>query len=764
MNTDVILEGLNPRQEEAVLHTEGPLLVLAGAGSGKTRVITRRIAYLIGHCGVPPWNILAVTFTNKAAGEMKRRVADLLGQADISPALSTPAASGSTELTTGFDKPVLSKVEGLRTSGWGVEGVWVGTFHSTCVRILRKHGSALGLKSSFVIYDEGDQMSLMRDCLRGLGLSERAVNPRAVLSRISRAKNELLSAEEYALQANDHMEERTAKLYIMYQERLEGLQALDFDDLLMATVRLFEEHQEVLAAYQDLWRYILVDEYQDTNHVQYCLIHLLAGKYGHLCVVGDDDQSIYRWRGADLNNILNFERDHPGCAVIRLEQNYRSTQRILQGAGAVVAHNSDRKGKTLWTENEVGDIITLYRALDETDEALFAARTIQGRMADTVTRYDDYAIFYRTNAQSRVLEEALRRVLIPYVIVGGLRFYERKEIKDLLAYLRWVVNPADSISFKRLVNAPARGIGPATIAKLELLAMQGKSTIWEACQRAVREKLFNTRQQSAMEGLLQLIEEARTKSAFISIPDLIAELITASGYAEELQRDDTPEAQSRLENLKELVTAAQEFVERNAEGGLPAFLDSVALISDIDAYTEGRGAVTLMTLHTAKGLEFDTVFMVGLEEGIFPHAFAMPDERELEEERRLCYVGMTRAKQRLYLASARQRRLYGNRSFNLPSRFLDEIPPEVLQIQEPWESRGASPLIFSEHREHQQERHEDEPFVDRLYPGARIRHPDFGVGVIRQRSGSGDDLKVVVKFNGAGEKKLMVKYAQLEQA
>ena len=731
VTSDAIIADLNPRQAEAVLHTEGPLLVLAGAGSGKTRVITRRIAYLIGHCGVPPWNILAVTFTNKAAGEMKRRVADLLGR--------------------NFSEP------GLRDGG----SVWVGTFHSTCVRILRKHGAALGVKSSFVIYDDGDQLSLMRDCLRAQGLSERSLNPRAVLSRISRAKNELLSAEEYALQANDRMEERTAKLYLMYQERLDGLQALDFDDLLMATVRLFEQHPEALAAYQDLWRYILVDEYQDTNHAQYRLVHLLASRYGNLCVVGDDDQSIYRWRGADLNNILDFERDHPGCIVIRLEQNYRSTQQILQGAGGVVAHNDSRKGKTLWTENEVGDPIVLYRALDETDEALFAARTIRSRVADDGTGYDDYAIFYRMNAQSRVLEEALRQALIPYVIVGGLRFYERKEIKDLLAYLRWVVNPADSVSFKRLVNAPARGIGPATIAKLELLATQERTTIWEACRRAVREKLLNTKQLAAMEALLHLIEDVRAKSALIPISDLIGELITRSGYAEELEQERTPEAESRLENLKELVTAAQEFVERNTDGGLATFLDSVALISDLDEYAEGRGAVTLMTLHTAKGLEFDTVFMVGLEEGIFPHALAMPDERELEEERRLCYVGMTRARQRLFLASARQRRLYGNRSFNLPSRFLDEIPPEVLQVRDPWESRSVG--LPPSPRSHSQ-RHDDEPFVDRLFPGARIRHPDFGIGVIRERSGSGDDLKVIVRFNGAGEKKLMVRYAQLEQA
>ncbi len=739
MRPDAILADLNHRQEEAVLHTDGPLLVLAGAGSGKTRVITRRIAYLIGCCGVPPWNILAVTFTNKAADEMKRRVADLLDQAWPEP----------------------GRRDGL--------SVWVGTFHSTCVRVLRKHGGAIGLRSSFVIYDEGDQLSLMRDCLRALGLSERAVNPRAVLTRISRAKNELLSPEEYALVANDQMEERTARLYRMYQERLEGLQALDFDDLLMGAVLLFERHPEVLAAYQDLWRYIMVDEYQDTNHAQYRLIHLLASTHGNLCVVGDDDQSIYKWRGADLNNILDFERDHPGCAVIRLEQNYRSTQRILDAAGGVVARNIGRKGKVLWTENEEGDPIVLYRCLDEVDEGLFAVGTIRSQVADEGSRYDGYAIFYRTNAQSRVLEEALRQALIPYVIVGGLRFYERKEVKDLLAYLRWVVNPADLVSFKRIVNAPARGIGPAAVAKLELLAIQDKTTIWEACQRAVAEKLLTPKQRAAMEGLLRLIEEARAKSGVVPLPDLIADLISTSGYAGELQDEGTPEAQSRLENLKELVTAAQEFVEHTEEGGLQAFLDSVALIGDIDEYAEGRGAVTLMTLHMAKGLEFPTVFMVGMEEGIFPHAYALSDERELEEERRLCYVGMTRAKHRLYLTSARQRRLYGSRSFNLPSRFLDEIPAEVLEIRDRWASQGDRAWLPGEgvaafgRGDPPGRPYSDEAFVDRLYPGARVRHPDFGIGVIRERTGSGDNLKVVVKFNGVGEKKLLVKYAQLEQ-
>ncbi len=734
-----MLADLNPKQEEAVLHTEGPLLVLAGAGSGKTRVITRRIAYLIGCCGVPPWNILAVTFTNKAADEMKRRVAALLGTA-------------------------LSHERSGR-----VEGVWIGTFHSTCVRILRKHGGAVGLRSSFVIYDEGDQLSLMRDCLRTLDLSEQALNPRAVLARISRAKNELLSPEEYALGANDLMEERTAKLYRIYQERLEGWQALDFDDLLMGTVRLFERHPEVLAAYQDLWRYILVDEYQDTNHAQYRLIHLLASRHGNLCVVGDDDQSIYKWRGADLNNILDFERDHPGCAVIRLEQNYRSTQRILMGAASVVAHNAGRKGKTLWTDNEAGDPIVLYRSLDETDEASFATGIIQGQVADGEAGYDDCAIFYRTNAQSRTLEDSLRRALIPYVIVGGLRFYERKEVKDLLAYLRWIVNPADLVGFKRLVNAPGRGIGPATVAKLELLANQAGCTIWEACERAVRDKLLIPRQRAAMEGLLHLIEEARAKSGLIPLPELVGELITVSGYAQELQREGTPEALGRLENLKELVTAAQEFVERHEEGGLQAFLDSVALIADIDEYAGGRGAATLMTLHMAKGLEFPTVIIVGMEEGIFPHAYAMTDERELEEERRLCYVGMTRAKRRLFLTSARQRRLYGSKSFNLPSRFLEEIPPAVLEVRDAWGAHAAIPSLAAAEDVPIYERstggfelQQGEPFVDHLRPGARVRHPDWGIGVIRERIGRGEDLKVTVRFNGVGDKRLLVRYAQLE--
>jgi DNA helicase-2/ATP-dependent DNA helicase PcrA len=747
VNADAILDDLNPRQVEAILHAEGPLLILAGAGSGKTRVITRRIAYLIGSRGVPPWSILAVTFTNKAADEMKRRVMDLLAPPGPDP---------------------LRMDAGRSAHHGAIAGVWIGTFHSTCVRILRRHGGTLGLSGSFVIYDEADQLNLVRDCLRALDFSERALSPRAALSRISRAKNELLAPDEYALFANDVMEERTAKVYRLYQERLEGFRALDFDDLLMNTVHLFERHPDVLAAYRDLWRHILVDEYQDTNHAQYRLIHLLSAEHGNLCVVGDDDQSIYKWRGADLNNILDFERDHPGCAVIRLEQNYRSTPQILSAASGVVAHNAGRKGKTLWTENGAGDPVVLHRTLDETDEALFAVRTIRSQVAEDGGAYDDYAIFYRTNAQSRILEDALRQALIPYVIVGGLRFYERKEIKDLLAYLRWIANPADIVSFRRVVNAPPRGIGPATVAKLEHLALRERCTIWEACGLAVKDTLLAPRQRSAMEGLLGLIDHGRARSQTAPLPEVIAEVIAASGYAETLLAEQTPEAQSRLENLRELVTAAQEFVERTDEGGLQAFLDSIALIADIDEYREERGAVTLMTVHMAKGLEFPTVFIVGMEEGIFPHAHALTDGRELEEERRLCYVGMTRAKRRLYLTAARQRRLHGTSSFNLPSRFLDEIPPDALEVRDTWGTRplAASPALVADRAPHgstpaHHEFPDDEPFVDRLHPGARVRHPEWGVGVVRERSGSGDATKVVVRFSRVGEKRLLVKFAQL---
>jgi len=729
MIADPILADLNPPQQAAVLHGEGPLLILAGAGSGKTRVITRRIAYLIGRRGVQPWQILAVTFTNKAADEMRRRVELLLGARGLNVAL--------------------------------------GTFHSTCVKILRRWHGELGLRSSFVIYDEADQLSLIKDCLKALDLSERTLNPRGVAARISRAKNELLTPGEYATVANDFAEERTAKIYSLYQDRLRASHAVDFDDLLMLTVLLFRQKPHVLQYHQTLWRYVLVDEYQDTNHAQYQIVNFLSQRHGNLCVVGDDDQSIYRWRGADLNNILDFERDHPGCAVIKLEQNYRSTRNILDAAGGVVAHNVGRKGKALWTENPTGESVVFYQARDEQAEADFVVRTIRRLAVEDGYSLGDFAVFYRTNAQSRVLEDALRREVTPYVIVGGLRFYERKEIKDLLSYLRLVANPDDAQSFKRIVNVPPRGIGQATVDKLEGLAIAEGTSLWQACRLAGERKLLSPKAQKALAELLALIERARVKLEVTTVPELLLELLDTTGYLADLKNEGTIEAESRIENLQELVSAAREFMERSEDRSLQAFLDSVALIADIDELAEGTGAVTLMTLHSAKGLEFPVVFITGMEEGVFPHARCLTDDDELEEERRLCYVGMTRAKARLFLSAALSRRLYTNAAYNLPSRFLDEVPPHLVERIDGLGGGRSTPS--TEHLAPRQTaagpRYEgEEAFVDHLQVGMRVRHPDWGIGTIKERIGEGEDLKVVVTFAGVGRKKLAAKFVNLERA
>jgi DNA helicase-2/ATP-dependent DNA helicase PcrA len=747
MIEDPILADLNPPQQEAVQHTAGPLLILAGAGSGKTRVITRRIAYLIARRGVQPWNILAVTFTNKAASEMRKRVEQLLG------------------------------ARGL--------GVALGTFHSTCVRILRKWHVELGFRSSFVIYDDADQLGVIRDCLKALNLSEKALSPRSVLARISRAKNEMLTPGEYAATAADFTEERTAKIYSIYQERLGASHAVDFDDLLMLTVLLFRDHPHILEHYEHLWRYVLVDEYQDTNQAQYQIVNFLSRRHGNLCVVGDDDQSIYRWRGADLNNILDFERDHPGCQVIKLEQNYRSTQNILDAAGGVVANNAGRKGKTLWTENPTGEAVVVYQASDEQVEAGFIVERIRELVAEQGHSLDDFAVFYRTNAQSRVLEDALRRAVTPYVIVGGLRFYERKEVKDLLAYLRLVANPDDAQSFKRIVNVPARGIGAASVEKLEGLAQSERVSIWEACTRIASRKILGPKILKALEGLVALIEKTRAKLDVLTPPELIVELLEATGYLVDLKNEGTIEAQSRMENLQELVSAAREFMDQSEDRSLQAFLDSVALIADIDTLAEGKGTVTLMTFHSAKGLEFPVVFMTGMEEGVFPHTRSLSEDAELEEERRLCYVGMTRAEQRLFLTSAMSRRLYNSDSYNLPSRFLDELPEKLVErwngsgkshepgtrqervaVSRDWgngylpkqgsrEPRAATSGLHYE---------AEESFVDHLQVGRRVRHPEWGIGTIKERIGEGEDLKVVVTFAGVGRKKLAASFVRLERA
>jgi len=739
MITDPILADLNPPQQEAMLHGEGPLLILAGAGSGKTRIITRRIAYLIGRRAVQPWQILAVTFTNKAADEMRRRVELLLGARGLNVAL--------------------------------------GTFHSTCVKILRKWHGELGLRSSFVIYDEADQLSLIKDCLKALDLSERTLSPRGVAARISRAKNELQTPGEYATVANDFTEERTAKIYALYQDRLRASHAVDFDDLLMLTVLLFRQKPHVLQYYQNLWRYVLVDEYQDTNHAQYQIVNFLSQRHGNLCVVGDDDQSIYRWRGADLNNILDFERDHPGCTVIKLEQNYRSTQNILDAAGGVVSHNIGRKGKTLWTENPTGESVVFCQSRDEQAEAYFVVRTIRTLSAEGGYSLDDFAIFYRTNAQSRVLEDALRREVTPYVIVGGLRFYERKEIKDLLSYLRLVANPDDTQSFKRIVHVPPRGIGQATVDKLEGLAVAERVSLWEACKLAGERNLLGPKAQKALAEFLALIERARAKLEVTTVPELILELLDTTGYLADLKNEGTIEAESRIENLQELVSAAREFMERSEDPSLQAFLDSVALIADIDELAEGTGTVTLMTLHSAKGLEFPVVLITGMEEGVFPHARSLIDDDELEEERRLCYVGMTRAKDRLFLSAALSRRLYTSNAYNLPSRFLDEVPQDLMErIDGLQTSRGSgvwglgsaqdlrSPASDPRPLRADARYEAEEAFVDHLQVGMRVRHPDWGIGTIKERIGEGEDLKVVVTFAGVGRKKLAAKFVHLECA
>ncbi len=712
---DLILEDLNPPQREAVTHTEGPLLVLAGAGSGKTRVIAHRIAYLLAVKGVHPKNVVAVTFTNKAAEEMRRRVEDLLLPAGIRPPL-------------------------------------IATFHSACVRILREHIRHLGVSPHFVIYDEDDRLSLVKECLREEEVDERALPPTSVVYRISHAKNQMLSVEEAERLARGPREDRIAAVYRRYQERLAQVGALDFDDLLLLTVKLWEKVPEVLAWYRGLWKYVLVDEYQDTNRAQYRIIQLLTGEHRNLCVVGDDDQAIYRFRGATLRNILDFEHDFPGTRVIRLEQNYRSTKRILAIASTVIANNAGRKGKTLWTENVEGQPACVYRAWDESEEAAFVAATI-GRLRAEGVGEREMALFYRTNAQSRVLEDSLRRSTIPYVIVGGARFYERREIKDALAYLRLATNPADDVGFKRAIAAPSRGIGRATLARLEEMARREKIPLLEACGRLGDE--IAAKPQRALEEFARLIADLRERKSALALPALIDEVVSRSGYREALRAERTAEAEGRLENLEELIAAAEEFQHARESATLEEFLDTVALLSDVDEWSAERGAVTLMTLHSAKGLEFPVVFLTGMEEGVFPHVKSMDDPEELEEERRLCYVGLTRAKRQLYLSYALHRRLHGY-GLGEPSRFLLEIPEEQLTLLN--HGRAAPPHL-DPLPQGGEEIDQDLPYR----VGARLRHGRWGEGLLVGIERQGEEVLVTVHFASVGRKKLSLQYAHLEE-
>jgi len=738
---------LNPQQREAVENTEGPLLILAGAGSGKTRVITYRIAYLVEYRGVPPENVLAVTFTNKAADEMRSRVERLVRL----PGLAQP---------------------------------WISTFHSFCVRVLRRDGERIGLPRDFSIYDEDDQLRVVKACLRQLGLTKRELQARAVLSRISHAKNHGRKPEDFYLSATDPMSERIAQVYDLYEKELRKAHAVDFDDLLLFAVRLLQENADVALRYNERYPYILVDEYQDTNRAQYELVRLLTQTQQNLCVVGDEDQSIYSWRGADIRNIVEFEKDYPQARIIRLEQNYRSTQSILDAASAVVANNRYRKGKTLWTARQGGPKVGSYEAFDGENESLFVADWLARRQEPD----ERAAILYRTNAQSRLYEESLRRYGLKYNVVGAISFYERAEVKDLLAYLKAALNLADSVSLLRILNSPPRGIGETTAQKIEEIALEANLSFWDALGQALEHKLLPARTLAAIQAFRELMEDLHGMAAEGSVSAILKKVLENTRYIESLEEEGTPEAEGRIENIQELLNAAADSYERSET--LSQFLDHAALVSDADNYDE-NARITLMTLHSAKGLEFPVVFLVGMEEGLLPHSRSLMDPQALEEERRLCYVGMTRAQNVLILTRALARRHYASQmeEGSRASRFLREVPPALLEDLS--ERRGVR-------QEQQGERHyEYEPVEDEeaarvtsvenaqrffgmpgarpeprirkpltgagLAPGNRVKHPKFGYGTVLRSEGKGEETKLTISFPGFGMKKLMAKYADLER-
>jgi DNA helicase-2/ATP-dependent DNA helicase PcrA len=717
-----MLRSLNPQQRAAVEATEGPLLVLAGAGSGKTRVLTHRIAYLVGACGIPPENILAVTFTNKAAGEMRERVEKILGMSTAN--------------------------------------LWISTFHSACVRILRRDISHLGYSRGFVIYDDGDTRSTIRDALKRHGLDSSIPEAKRFQWRIDRWKNDGLDPAAAARTAEDLDSETAAAIYATYQRLLVDSNALDFGDLLLRTTELFSRFPEVLAHYQRRWQYVLVDEYQDTNHVQYELVQQVSGQHRNLCVVGDPDQSIYAWRGADIRNIMEFERDYPDAKTVKLEINYRSTQPILEGASGVVANNVDRRRKDLFTEREGGDLIEVYHARTDRGEADYVVRRILAAVREGDRRGGEFAIFYRTNHQSRLFEEELLKYDMPYVVVGGVRFYDRAEIKDALAYLRLLINPADVASLRRVINKPARGIGKTTIERGEALSIERSISLFDAVA-LIAEGDGGGRIPPKLGSFLALIRSLQDEVAAWPPADALTRVLDQTGYASHLEHEGTPEAEARLENLRELLTAAEDFervnesVEDDGRSPLERFLDQVALVSDLDSYHERDDCVSMMTAHSAKGLEYPIVFMVGMEEGIFPHAASSRDESGIEEERRLCYVGMTRAMEKLTLTCAAERHRFGSRTSSPPSRFLNEIPNAAL-VESARASFDAGP--------------ESDYSYDQSVPddgvsisvGLRVRHPVFGFGTVAGVIGSGPGQKLRIQFDRAGLKTVMLRYANLE--
>ncbi|MBS4023760.1 MAG: DNA helicase PcrA [Dethiobacter sp.] len=697
---------LNEAQQDAVCCTEGPLLVLAGAGSGKTRVITHRIAHLISKKGVRPWEILALTFTNKAAAEMKRRVEELVGS---------------------------------------TRGMWVCTFHAAAARLLRQHAPLLGFKTTFVIYDDSDQLNVIKNVMKYLNMDDSRLKPRGILASISRAKNELIDACAFAEEADSYYLRNVARVYTGYQERLLQSNAVDFDDLLLLIVKLFNRHPDVLAEYQQKFRYILVDEYQDTNRAQYEIIRLLAHRHQNLCVVGDDDQSIYQFRGADIRNILDFERDWPQTRVVKLEENYRSTGNILEAAYHVVRNNRGRKEKKLWTRQAAGEPVTLFEAEDEYGEARF----ITGEIRAHAHQYDQFAILYRTNAQSRVFEEILVRENFSYQVVGSLRFWERKEIKDILAYLRLIDNPADDISLLRIINVPRRGIGATTVQRLQELARERLVPLYTALGYSGEAGLGAGALKKVAE-FRSLLENMVKLREYLSVDELTEEVMIKSSYLAELRAEGTEHAQSREENLREFLTVAQNFVRESDDKSLTAFLTQLALISDLDALPDDEmPRVILMTLHSAKGLEFPVVFLAGLEEGLFPHLRSFETADGIEEERRLCYVGITRAKRRLYLSRARRRNLFGQAMQNPPSRFLSEIPAEMVAR----DGTVAPTMPIKAHTG-----------VKDLSPGDKVEHGKWGVGEVRAVDTLTDgDNVLTIYFPQLGFKKVIERYAPLRK-
>ncbi len=759
-----LLDELNDKQYEAVTYTEGPSLVIAGAGSGKTKVLTHKIAYLISEKNVKPWNILAITFTNKAANEMKERVKNLIGET--------------------------------------ANDIWMGTFHSICVRILRKTIDRIGFDNSFVIFDTSDQKTMVKKILKEQNLDDKIFTDKSVLYEISNAKNEMLTPAQYmARYNNDFRKEKIGEIYSIYQKRLKENNAVDFDDIINFTIEILLDNPDILEFYSDKFKYVLVDEYQDTNKAQFTLVTLLASKFGNITVVGDNDQGIYSFRGADIANILNFERDFPGTRIIKLEQNYRCTQNVLNVANEVIKNNETKYEKKLWTSNEPGSLPKVYRAENEYDEANYIISEINALRRNEYYNYSDFAILYRMNTQSRSIEDILRRENIPYKIIGGLKFYERKEIKDIIAYLRLIHNFSDNLSLTRIINEPKRGIGKTSLDNVEEVASRNGISMYEVIKRAdefgLNRVFSNTRE------FIQSIEELRDSKDSKVISELIKDTLKKTGYMQSLKDENTIEAENRIQNLEEFLTVAIEFEEQSVDNSLTEFLEGITLSSDLDNMEETEQSVTLMTLHSAKGLEFPTVFLVGMEEGIFPGYKSIGEPKELEEERRLCYVGITRAKEKLFMTCAKQRTIFGSTSFNAISRFIKEIPFNMLDGYDELEKSNYNKFDDSKYEWNYGKSdnsglfsstitsHKSNPIpkkvtassygfksaesflanlnkpennidLDAYQAGVKVYHKKFGEGRINSVESEGDDLKVDIQFEKAGHKRLMAKFAGLE--